>query len=55
MMWCVVRWCVSDVEVLGWVWRGGWWMTIPFLVLECLCDLGVVLLRLRIVLTEMLL
>ena len=22
-MWCVVRWCVSDVEVLGWVWVGG--------------------------------
>ena len=54
VMWCVVRCCVGDVEVLGCGWEGGWWMRFLFLVLECVCELADIVLRLRIVLTEML-
>ena len=42
------------MEVLGCGWEGGWWMRFLFLVLECVCELADIVLRLRIVLTEML-
>lgn len=56
VMCCVVRWCVSDVWRCwdGCGWEGGWWMRFLFLVLECVCELADIVLRLRIVLTEML-